>query len=222
MAGMSQPAPSDLFARPKARRREDWGQEDCHSQPGFGRSPGVTGAAWDGAGLPWVIFQPERHEGCQHLGPARLTWPEPRHLWAFPPGLRQRECLGTFPTCPETLCPCSKALMAGWGPLLGPGQLRRGGLCMEQVPAGAMGRWACGLQSMLPPWLPSSTRIHVRFLRSFPDTTSLLTRSGSLAPCTGGSLNPLSTRHGVHGPLSPITCGGPGTPGFTDMRAERL
>lgn len=104
MAGMSQPVPSDLFARPKARRREDWGQEDCHSQPGFGRSPGVTGAAWDGAGLPWVIFQPERHEGCQHLGPARLTWPEPRHLWAFPPGLRQRECLGTFPTCPETLC----------------------------------------------------------------------------------------------------------------------
>lgn len=57
MAGMSQPAPSDLFAGPKARRREDWGQEDCHSQPGFGRSPGVTGASWDGAGLPWVIFQ---------------------------------------------------------------------------------------------------------------------------------------------------------------------
>ena len=121
MAGMSQPAPSDLFARPKARRREDWGQEDCHSQPGFGRSPGVTGAAWDGAGLPWVIFQPERHEGCQHLGPARLTWPEPRHLWAFPPGLRQRECLGTFPTCPETLCPLLQGCHGRAGTLAGPG-----------------------------------------------------------------------------------------------------
>ena len=38
MAGMSQSAPSDLFARPKARRREDWGQEECPSRAGFGRS----------------------------------------------------------------------------------------------------------------------------------------------------------------------------------------
>lgn len=158
----------------------------------------------------WVIFQPERREGRQHLGPARITGPEPRHLWACPQAQAHRECLGTSPTCPETLRPCSKAVMAGRGPLLGLGQLWRGGLCREQVPAGAVGRWACGFQSVLPPWLPwsSSACIHIRSLRSFPDTASLLTRRGSLTPCTGGSLNPLSTRHGAHGPLSPIMRGG--------------
>lgn len=132
MAGMSQSAPSDLFARPKARRREDWGQEECPSRAGFGRSPGVTDAVWDGSGLPWVIFQPERHEGCQHLGPARLTWPEPRHLWAFPPGLRHREnAWGPSPRARRPSAPCYKGVMAGRGPLLGPGQLWHGGLCKE-------------------------------------------------------------------------------------------
>ena len=39
MAGMSQSAPSDLFARPKARRREDWGQEKCVQRCDLGAWP---------------------------------------------------------------------------------------------------------------------------------------------------------------------------------------
>lgn len=157
-------------------------------------------------GCPGSSSKPERHEGCQHLGPARLVARTTASL-GLSPGLRQRECLGTFPTCPETLCPLLQGSWPGGDPCRPGPAAAFGGLCVEQVPTGAMGRWACGLQSMLPPWLPSSTRIHVCFLRSFQDHRLLLTRSGSLAPCTGGSLNPLSTRHGVHGPLSPITCG---------------
>lgn len=164
---MSQPAPSDLFARPKARRREDWGQEDCHSQPGFGRSPVLLVLR----GM--VLGCPGSSSSLRGMK-AVSTWDLPgsrartTYLWAFPPDSGRENAWGPSPLAPRTPCPCSKALMAGWGPLLGPGQLRRREACAwSRAPAGAMGRWACGLQSMLPPWLPSSTRIHVRFLRSF-------------------------------------------------------
>ena len=165
---MSQSAPSDLFARPKARRSEDGGQEECHGRAGLGRSPGVAGAVWDGSGLPWVIFQPVRHEGCQHLGPARLMWPEPRHLWAFPPGLRHRECLGTFPTCPKTLRSLLQGCHGRAGTLAGPGPA-----VARRPVQGAGSSWGCGKVGL---WtiIDASSLASVVILHTYPHLFSPL------------------------------------------------
>lgn len=189
MAGMSQPAPSDPVYEPKARRREDWGQEDCHSQPGVwdGHLVLLVLRQWDGARLPWVIFQPERHEGLSAPGTCQAHVARTTASLGLSPGLRQR-MLGDLPHLPETLCPCSKgSRMAGWGPLLGRAAAR--GACVwawdPSWGYGKVGLWTTVfflLASVLH-------RIHVRFLRSFPDSTSLLTAVAAW-PCTGGSLNP--------------------------------
>lgn len=196
------------------------------SQPaGFGRSLGVTGAAWDGSGLPWVIFQPERCEGRQHLGPARLMWPEPRHLWACPPGSGTQRMLGDLPHLPRDPPPPAPRL--SWQ---GGDPCWAGASCGAEACAGSrfqLGLWEGGLvdssRYFLPGFRARPPHVSTSVLSApfgIPPRFSL--PGGSLTPCTGGSLNPLRTRHGVHGPLSPIMRGGPGTPGFPDTRAERL
>ena len=205
MAGMSQSAPSDLFARPKARRSEDGGQEECHGRAGLGRSPGVAGAVWDGSGLPWVIFQPVRHEGCQHLGPARLMWPEPQHLWAFPPGLRHRECLGTFPTCPKTLRSLLQGCHGRAGTLAGPGPA-----VARRPVQGAGSSWGCGKVGL---WtiIDASSPASVVILHTYPHLFSPLLSGHHLPSHSRWQPDPLHWRfieppeHQTQGAWTPVS-----------------
>lgn len=83
---------------------------------GSGRSPGVTGAAWDGSGLPGSSSS---LRGVKAVSTWDLPGSRGQNHGIFgpvPQAQAHRECLGTSPTCPETLRPYSKAVMAGRDP----------------------------------------------------------------------------------------------------------